>query len=835
MCSTAANSPINSRAGSPSPFFYSSAASASSSEEDESDSPSPYLNSAGGTVGTWWREDSSSTPRRRWPWLVNGGGGNATHSRRRRRMNGYGFKLFKRLVRKMLCIRPFIPKQPIMILLTLLVLIAFGTSLTLLLMHILNPDKEPLPWRYYCSVPSTSTAPPSLYPSTSYLSHIKTLRNAATNPPPDFPPPDFDSIPPVGVFVGVFSLDSSFERRQLIRSTWAGHERSRDGAGEGDGGLGTSRTIVRFILGQPSKEWERRVMLEMDTFNDIVIVPMHENMNTGKSHAYFTWASSYASVPPPVTASSSRQPSSANNPFVFSYSNTTFPPPLLADHDPIQMRQERVSSLVRPWVRPDFVVKADDDAFVMLAELESRLRVRLHDEVKPDPSDDPSQTDGDGNDDHLTPEPSSKQGKGPSSSSSSSGSATSVRTPAEDTIVDHPASTASFPPFREASLPKRVEDDPLIYWGYLVKNRFMAGELYALSWALVDWVAKDSAVKTKIKGAEDKQTAKWVMMHPKAHQVRWASERCWIYDHPRAGTVYSHGFLFPSEVKRVKKFLFSYLDSAPKKRLDRSPSDPERQGYLNGADGDVDGQDQVPAGTEVSVRLGTPLAWAHSSVSTFGERYSPPIQDMSLWHSVEALVEGSDMSMLREGTPMTPDYAWAHREGRNTRYDNKRVGGTVCVHFIKKNMWFLETALTFLGMQDTTELEMHPSGPNDEENEHLPLASSRHQDYPNPVTTDVGASRVDPDTPTLPTKDMRVLLVQSGADGLPVRMEGAGARSGDSIIPLFDEVKWSEGTPGDNRKRGSDPNAPEERDNQATVVPPPVGHFANGSKRVNKR
>ena len=27
------------------------------------------------------------------------------------------------------------------------------------------------------------------------------------------------------------------------------------------------------------------------------------------------------------------------------------------------------------------------------------------------------------------------------------------------------------------------EHDPMIYWGYLVKNRFMAGELYAPSWS----------------------------------------------------------------------------------------------------------------------------------------------------------------------------------------------------------------------------------------------------------------------------------------------------------------------------------------------------------------
>ena len=275
-----------------------------------------------------------------------------------------------------------------------------------------------------------------------------------------------------------------------------------------------------------------RVRFTTTAYNDIVIMPMYENMNAGKTHAYFTWASSSALVPASVTAFSSSPPSPVNNLFTFSYSNATFPAPLLADHDPAQIRQERASGHLRPWVRPDFVVKADDDAFVMLAELESRLRVRLHDELRSDPAGNPSQDGDEG--DHPIPEPSSKRGKGSSRSSSTS----SVRrTPTEDTVEDHPVPTASYPPFYEASLPKRVEDDPLIYWGYLVKNRFMAGELYALSWALVDWVAKDPLVKTKIKGAEDKQTAKWVMMHPKAHQVKWASERCWIYDHPRAGTV----------------------------------------------------------------------------------------------------------------------------------------------------------------------------------------------------------------------------------------------------------------------------------------------------------
>lgn len=203
---------------------------------------------------------------------------------------------------------------------------------------------------------------------------------------------------------------------------------------------------------------------------------------------------------------------------------------------------------------------------------------------------------------------------------------------------------------------------------------------------------------------------------------------------------------------------------------------------------------------------------------------------------------------------MTPDYAWAHREGRNIRYDNKRVGGTICVHFIKKNMWFLETALTFLEMQDTTELEMHPSRPNEEENELPSLSSSnrdlkkpgfrsetpKHWDDPDLVVVDVEVKTVDLDTkkhdaPTLPAKGMHVLLVQSGAEGLPIRMEGGGARNSDSVVLPVDELERSEDIPGSDRKREADSDAPGERNNQATAAAPPAGHFANGSRRVNNR
>lgn len=54
---------------------------------------------------------------------------------------------------------------------------------------------------------------------------------------------------------------------------------------------------------------------------------------------------------------------------------------------------------------------------------------------------------------------------------------------------------------------------------------------------------------------------------------------------------------------------------------------------------------------------------------------------------------------------MTPEYAWLHREGRKKRYESHRVGGTVVVHFIKKNVWFLETALALLEGDEHSEAE----------------------------------------------------------------------------------------------------------------------------------
>ncbi|KAL4069641.1 glycosyltransferase family 31 protein [Scleroderma yunnanense] len=602
----------------PSPPYPSHRMSSSVSEAD-SGLTSPLLIGSGthrtiqGGIHNWWNINPNSRRRRS----------------RERRVWRTMKKAARRVVRHSL-----FPRQPLTIIFALLLFTLFAISLTLLLMYVLNPDKEPLPWQAYCSILPSTTLPPN-FRSTLLYPYINPLPEEI---PRSFPPDNLDSLPPAGVFLGVFSMDSALERRMLIRTTWAMHPRSRNGAGAGDDGRGTSRTIVRFILGQPRKGWERRIQTEIEMYNDIVILPCPENMNSGKTHAYFTWAAQNAWVPPTYFNTLVSAPE-------FSYSNWTAEAPRPAPHDSHFVWAEYTSGRPQAWVRPDYVVKVDDDAFVMLAELESRMRLELH-----------------------------AMGHRPY---------TPVNT---NTSVEENQLTVNSNVWEEGLTAERDLNsfhDPLVYWGYLVKERFMAGELYGLSWRLVDWVSKDPVVKGFVQGAEDKQTARWMTIHPQAGEIRWASERCWIYDHPRAGTVYSHGFLFPSHVERVKQSVMSYIETASR-NYSTSPL-----------------QNIVPG-----PGIPTPTTWAHSSVSTFGATYQAPIQDMTIPESVEALVEGSDMSKLREGTAADVRYAWRHREGGITRYRNKRVGGTVVVHFIKKHMWFLETALALLESSDYSDFEL---------------------------------------------------------------------------------------------------------------------------------
>ena len=264
--SSAMNTPLHSRPPSPLPQFYSAPSSGSDTDSDEPGSPL--------LLDTYTTSDA----REGWPrwWRLR-----QRARRRPRRPAGWGCRSMVRVLRRVFR-HPFFPKHPSTIvrfssiflaplariqlncheqLLSLLFFSILAASITFLLIHLLNPDKEPLPWRAYCTIPEASSDPPPFNAHPTFL-NISTVASAPPMPP--FPPSNFEELPPAGVFVGVFSVDSSSERRMLIRATWASHPRSRNGAGSGDGGAGTSRTIVRFIMGQPRKSWDRRVRVEME-------------------------------------------------------------------------------------------------------------------------------------------------------------------------------------------------------------------------------------------------------------------------------------------------------------------------------------------------------------------------------------------------------------------------------------------------------------------------------------------------------------------------------------------------------------------------------------------
>ena len=98
---------------------------------------------------------------------------------------------------------------------------------------------------------------------------------------------------------------------------------------------------------------------------------------------------------------------------------------------------------------------------------------------------------------------------------------------------------------------------------------------------------------------------------------------------------------------------------------------------------------------------------------------------MTALQQVEALVEGSEMSLFSrlhaakhpnaQSIPLWKSDAddaalaaktYERRPSRQVRFRNdpKERGGTMVVHFIKHESWFLETALALLGPSNTTVL-----------------------------------------------------------------------------------------------------------------------------------
>ena len=169
-------------------------------------------------------------------------------------------------------------------------------TITLTIKHILNPDKEPLPWRQYCTSNYPTlyslqdpSAPHRAYghgtagdmaftdlPASKQIpvnSFANSWSNVALAPltakhpiwpyaPHDAPPFTAashnldEALAPVGVLIGVFTTDAGAERRHMIRQSYASHWRSRRD--------GTEGVRVRFVMARPRAKYAKAVQLEME-------------------------------------------------------------------------------------------------------------------------------------------------------------------------------------------------------------------------------------------------------------------------------------------------------------------------------------------------------------------------------------------------------------------------------------------------------------------------------------------------------------------------------------------------------------------------------------------
>lgn len=183
-------------------------------------------------------------------------------------------------------------------------------------------------------------------------------------------------------------------------------------------------------------------------------------MNNGKTHAYIDWAHRNALVPP----SHSHHPNhtffspypEGNQPYTTATQREYFPSfaanyhgpaPPLAPHDPHPHHFETATPA--DWVRPEFVVKADDDAFVMLSELEARLRSEWYGAINDATG--PSHLDGGVLEaaEHLQSKSPLRLPQGSTSQVLKGGPRTSTITP--------------YWPEEGYNAPRNI--DPMIYWG----------------------------------------------------------------------------------------------------------------------------------------------------------------------------------------------------------------------------------------------------------------------------------------------------------------------------------------------------------------------------------
>lgn len=150
-------------------------------------------------------------------------------------------------------------------------------------------------------------------------------------------------------------------------------------------------------------------------------------------------------------------------------------------------------------------------------------------------------------------------------------------------------------------------------------KKYHTGGLYALSSDLVRYVGASSWAKAHVKGREDQVTSLWLQQPDIKDKVVWVDEQCLIYDHPKAGTVHSKGFLFPLEIERLRS-LFKTSNWGK-------------------------GGERGSTVATISDRF------SYDFAGRWIPLYATPIDEarLSVGMKLMALVEGSAMSMLQDG------------------------------------------------------------------------------------------------------------------------------------------------------------------------------------------
>ncbi|KAG2180587.1 hypothetical protein INT44_003591 [Umbelopsis vinacea] len=82
---------------------------------------------------------------------------------------------------------------------------------------------------------------------------------------------------PVNIFVGVLTMDTKFDRRQMIRDTYLMYK--------------PDNVIFKFVLGRPRNDPEVIAKLEEEyhKYGDLMFLDIKENMNEGKTYEYFRY------------------------------------------------------------------------------------------------------------------------------------------------------------------------------------------------------------------------------------------------------------------------------------------------------------------------------------------------------------------------------------------------------------------------------------------------------------------------------------------------------------------------------------------------------------------